>query len=181
MKIAVTYDQGNIFQHFGHTEEFKVYEVEDGKVLSSQILASNGSGHGALAGLLGEEGVDVLICGGIGGGAHSALMDKGIKVFAGAEGSADEAVEAYLKGELTDSGVNCDHHGEDHKCGDHHDSEGCSGHHQEDEEGIGGQEFGDHQRQEGVYPAQVEEEHILGDERDLRGQHQRHQRRRREV
>ena len=135
MKIAVTYDQGNIFQHFGHTEEFKVYEVEDGKVLSSQILASNGSGHGALAGLLGEEGVDVLICGGIGGGAHSALMDNGIEVYAGAEGSADDAVEAYLKGELTDSGVNCDHHGEDHKCGDHHDSEGCSGHHQDEEEG----------------------------------------------
>ena len=68
MKIAVTYDNGNIFQHFGKTENFKVYEVEDNKVVSSEVIGSNGTGHGALAGLLSEQGVDVLICGGIGGG-----------------------------------------------------------------------------------------------------------------
>lgn len=56
MKIAVTYDNGNVFQHFGKTENFKVYQVEDGKVLSSEVMSSNGTGHGALAGLLAEQG-----------------------------------------------------------------------------------------------------------------------------
>ena len=73
MKIAVTYDNGEIFQHFGKTESFKVYEVEDNKVVSSEVIGSNGTGHGALAGLLAEQGVNVLICGGIGGGAQTAL------------------------------------------------------------------------------------------------------------
>ena len=67
MKIAVTYDNGNIFQHFGRTESFKVYDVEDNKVVSSEVIGSNGVGHGALAGLLADRAVDVLICGGIGG------------------------------------------------------------------------------------------------------------------
>ena len=75
MKIAVTYDNGNIFQHFGKTEFFKVYEVEDGKVVSSEVIGSNGVGHGALAGLLADRAVDVLICGGIGGGAQAALEE----------------------------------------------------------------------------------------------------------
>ena len=124
MRIAVTYENGNIFQHFGHTEEFKVYEVEEGKVVSSEIIGSNGSGHGALAGLLNEKGIDVLICGGIGGGAQSALAERGIELCAGAEGNADRAVEAYLRGELINTGANCDHHGEGHSCGDH----GCGEH-----------------------------------------------------
>ena len=128
MKIAVTYENGNIFQHFGHTEEFKVYEVEEGKVVSSEIIGSNGSGHGALAGLLNEKGIDVLICGGIGGGAQSALAERGIELCAGAEGNADRAVEAYLRGELINTGANCDHHGEGHSCGDHGSGEHDCGH-----------------------------------------------------
>ena len=111
MKIAVTYENGNIFQHFGHTEEFKVYDVQDGKVVSSEILSSNGTGHGALAGLLNDKAIDVLICGGIGGGAQAALAERGIELCAGASGNADEAVEAYLRGELVNTGANCDHHG----------------------------------------------------------------------
>ena len=110
MKIAVTYDNGNIFQHFGRTENFKVYEVEDNKVVSSEVIGSNGTGHGALAGLLAEEGVDVLICGGIGGGAQAALTEAGIELVAGASGSTDEAVETYLRGELISTGSNCNHH-----------------------------------------------------------------------
>ena len=114
MKIAVTYDNGNIFQHFGKTEFFKVYEVEDHKVISSEVIGSNGTGHGALAGLLAEQSVDVLICGGIGGGAQAALAEAGVELCSGAQGNADQAVEAYLKGELVSSGANCDHHhGED--------------------------------------------------------------------
>lgn len=129
MKIAVTYDNGNIFQHFGRTENFKVYEVEDGKVVSSEVIASNGVGHGALAGLLAGRAVDVLICGGIGGGAQAALAEAGVELCAGAQGDADQAVESYLKGELVSTGANCDHHhGEGHSCGDHGEGHGCGGH-----------------------------------------------------
>jgi predicted DNA-binding protein (UPF0251 family)/predicted Fe-Mo cluster-binding NifX family protein len=127
MKIAVTYENGQIFQHFGHTEQFKLYTVENGKIESSAILNSNGSGHGALAALLGEQGVDTLICGGIGGGAQMALADAGIRLYGGVQGSADEAVAALLAGTLGyDPDVHCDHHdheGEGHACGDH----GCGG------------------------------------------------------
>lgn len=128
MKIAVTYDNGNIFQHFGKTENFKVYEVEDNKVVSSEVIGSNGTGHGALAGLLSEQGVDVLICGGIGGGAQNALAQAGIRLFGGVSGSADDAVNALLAGNLGyDPDVHCnhhDHHEEGHNCGDH----GCGSH-----------------------------------------------------
>lgn len=129
MKIAVTYDNGNIFQHFGKTEFFKVYEVEDGKVVSSEVIGSNGVGHGALAGLLADRAVDVLICGGIGGGAQAALEEAGVELCAGAEGDADRAVEAYLKGELVSSGANCDHHHheEGHSCGAGGCGSGCGG------------------------------------------------------
>ena len=127
MKIAVTYDNGNIFQHFGRTESFKVYEVEDNKVVSSEVIDSNGVGHGALAGLLSDQSVDVLICGGIGGGAQAALAEAGVELCAGAEGDADQAVEAYLKGELISTGANCDHHHHEdgHSCGDHEEGHSC--------------------------------------------------------
>ena len=128
MKIAVTYDNGNIFQHFGKTEFFKVYEVEDNKVVSGEVMGSNGTGHGALAGLLAEQDVDVLICGGIGGGAQAALQEAGIELYAGASGDADEAVETYLRGEMVSSGANCNHHHEDgHSCGGHEDGHSCGG------------------------------------------------------
>lgn len=126
-RIAVTYDNGKVFQHFGRTEAFKVYEVEDDKVINSQIVESNGVGHGALAGLLADNTIDVLICGGIGGGAMAALEDRSIEVCAGAQGDTDEVVEAYLKGELETAGVTCDHHGENHSCGDHEEGGSCGG------------------------------------------------------
>ena len=129
MKIAVTYDNGAIFQHFGKTEFFKVYEVEENKVVSSEVIGSNGSGHGALAGLLAGQGIDVLICGGIGGGAQAALAEAGIELVAGAQGDADQAVESYLKGELVSTGANCSHHHEDgHSCGSHEGGRSCGGH-----------------------------------------------------
>ena len=127
MKIAVTYDNGEIFQHFGKTESFKVYEVEDNKVVSSEVIGSNGTGHGALAGLLAEQGVNVLICGGVGGGAQTALTEAGIELCAGAQGNTDQAVESYLKGELVSSGANCDHHHheEGHSCDSHEEGHSC--------------------------------------------------------
>lgn len=128
MKIAVTYDDGNVFQHFGRTEFFKVYETEDGKVVSSEVISSNGVGHGALAGVLADQSVDVLICGGIGEGAQAALKEAGVELCAGAEGNTDQVVEAYLKGELVSTGANCDHHhGEEHSCGDHEEGHSCGG------------------------------------------------------
>jgi FKBP-type peptidyl-prolyl cis-trans isomerase 2/predicted Fe-Mo cluster-binding NifX family protein len=144
MKIAVTYENGEVFQHFGHTEQFMIYDVEDGKVVSSELISSNGTGHGALANILAAESIDVLICGGIGGGAQQALSDNGIEAVSGATGNVDEAVEAYLRGELVSSGVNCDHHGEGHTCGDHEDGHHCGHGHGDaseedsDSEGCGG-------------------------------------------
>ena len=128
MKIAVTYDNGNVFQHFGKTESFKVYEVEDNKVVSSEVISSNGTGHGALAGLLANQGIEVLICGGIGGGAQTALADAGIELCSGAQGDTDKAVEAYLNGELVSAGTTCDHHHheEGHSCGEEGHSCGSS-------------------------------------------------------
>ena len=128
--IAVTYDNGDIFQHFGHTGQFKLYEVEGGKVVSSRVVDTNGSGHGALAGFLSQHKVDALICGGIGGGAQMALAQAGIALYAGVSGSADGAVEALLAGTLDFSAqANCDHHGEGHECGHHHGDAGCGEHH----------------------------------------------------
>lgn len=129
MRIAVTYANEEVFQHFGHTEEFKVYDVQDGKIIASEVVNTNGSGHGALAGVLTALKVDVLICGGIGGGAQMALAAAGIKLYGGVSGSADAAVEALLAGTLDyNPVVKCSHHGEHgegHTCGEH----GCGGHH----------------------------------------------------
>ena len=129
MKIAVTYENGEVFQHFGHTEQFKLYEVSGGKLLHTQVVDTNGSGHGELAGLLAQLGVDTLICGGIGGGAQSALTEAGIRFYGGVSGSADAAVQALLDGSLGyDPEARCDHHdhahGAGHTCGEH----GCGEH-----------------------------------------------------
>ena len=122
MKIAVTYENGQVFQHFGHTRQFKVYEVENGRVTGSAVVDTAGQGHGALAGFLLGGGVDTLICGGIGGGAQAALAQAGIKLYGGVSGDADEAVQALLTGRLDyDANVHCDHHheGEGHDCAHH--------------------------------------------------------------
>lgn len=127
MKIAVTYENGRIFQHFGHTEQFKVYEVENGMIASTQVVDTNGSGHGALAGFLTDHQVDTLICGGIGGGAQAALAQAGIKLYGGVIGYADAAVQALLAGELDfNPNVQCSHHHQEegHACG----SQGCGSH-----------------------------------------------------
>ncbi len=129
MKIAVTYENGQIFQHFGHTEQFKLYDVGNGKVTASTLVNTNGSGHGALAGFLKSAGVTVLICGGIGGGAQQALSEAGIQLYGGVSGEADAAVENLLTGSLQfNPNVQCNHHGEHHtegSCGEH----GCGEHH----------------------------------------------------
>lgn len=135
MRIAVTYENGTIFQHFGHTQQFKIYDMEDGKIVKSEIVDTNGSGHGALAGVLSALKADVLICGGIGGGAQMALAESGIKLYGGVSGNADEAVAAFAAGKLDfDPNVHCDHHdhehGEEaHSCGEHGCGQGHCGNH----------------------------------------------------
>ena len=124
MRIAVTYEDGYVGQHFGHTEEFKVYDVEDGGIVNTQILSSNGQGHGMLAVVLKEADVELLICGGIGMGARYALNEMDIELIPGAQGKADDVVRAYLSGTLEyDPDATCHHHEHDHEhgCdGDHH-------------------------------------------------------------
>lgn len=135
MRIAVTYENGEVFQHFGHTEQFKVYDIEDGKVKESRIVSTNGQGHGALADVLNALQVDSLICGGIGGGAQTALASLGIRLYGGVSGNADAAVEAFLAGNLGyDPDVRCNHHdhehtGEAHTCGSHGCGNGHCGNH----------------------------------------------------
>ena len=123
--------KGNVFPHFGHTEQFKLYEVADGKVTDSKVVDTNGSGHGALAGLLSQLNVDMLICGGIGAGAQNALAEAGIRLYGGVSGSADDAVNALLAGTLAyNPDVHCNHHNHEHNCEGHHcgeDKHGCSG------------------------------------------------------
>ena len=129
MKLAVTYENGQVFQHFGHTSQFKLVETENGEIVGSMVIGTNGTGHGALAGLLKALGVEVLICGGIGGGARNALADAGIQLYGGVSGDVDAAVEAFLKNELNyNPDVRCDHHDDHHHHGGDCGSHGCHSH-----------------------------------------------------
>ena len=130
MKIAVTYENGQIFQHFGHTEQFKIYEIDDNMIISSEVIDTNGQGHGALVGFLTAIGADILICGGIGGGAQMSLAEAGIKLYGGVSGSCDAAVEAYLANNLGyNPNVKCDHHDNEHSDGGHNcEDHGCYTH-----------------------------------------------------
>ena len=135
MKIAVTAQHTQVFPHFGRTPEFYLVTAEDGKITEEKIVAAPAEGHGALVGFLVSQGVDTLICGGIGGGAVNGLRSSGIKVYAGASGPVKEQVLSLLSGQLPQEGeANCDHHGEhDHEHEHDHGqgrSNGC-GHHQE--------------------------------------------------
>lgn len=123
MKLAVTYKDGQVFQHFGHTEMFKIFDIEDGKIINSSVVFTNGQGHGALAGFLKEQGVTSLICGGIGGGAKNALAEADILVYGGVSGNVDEVANALLSGTLVfNPNVTCSHHSHEdgHSCGSGH-------------------------------------------------------------
>jgi len=130
MRITIPYEDGTVFQHFGHTQQFKIYDVSDGKISGEQVIDTTGSGHGALAGLLSDLRVDTLICGGIGAGAQAALDEAGIKFYNGVTGLADKAATALLTGTLQyNPDSHCDHHGHEHHgqghCGE--DKHGCAG------------------------------------------------------
>ena len=120
MKIAITYEAGQVFQHFGHTSAFKLYEIAEGKIVAAQVIETNGSGHSALADFLASLGVCALICGGIGGCARTALAAAGIAIYGGVSGDADEAAESFAAGVLDfDPCARCSHHdsGHGHNCG----------------------------------------------------------------
>ncbi len=122
MKIAVTCENNEVFQHFGHTPGFAVFEVAENKIVSEKLLSSGETGHGALAGLLAEDKIDLLICGGIGGGAVNALGNAGIQVIGGAQGNVRDVVEAFLAGTLNvRADFHCNHH--------HHEAGGSCGSH----------------------------------------------------
>ena len=136
MNVAVAYENGQVFQHFGHTEQFKIYHIEDHAVQSSEIVHTAGSGHGALSGFLQKLGVQVLICGGIGGGARTALKEAGIQLYPGVVGDADQSVSALLNHTLQfNPSIVCHHHHHEpgHDCASHHCGEHnhhhCNGHH----------------------------------------------------
>lgn len=125
MKIAVTYENGQIFQHFGHSKQFKIYDIQEKSICSSEVMEVIGSGHGALAEMLKNAGVEALICGGIGGGAQTALKEAAIKLYPGVSGEADEQVRAYLEDRLIyNPDVTCSHHGSGH----HHEHGDCTSH-----------------------------------------------------
>lgn len=155
MKVAVTYENGQIFQHFGHSENFKIYETEGNKIVRAEVIGADGAGHSALAAVLKDKGVDVLICGGIGNGAVTALSEAGIDVYSGADGEADAAVEAYLNGDLASAGVNCDHHHE------HEEGHGC-GHCGNHEEASGDGHCGSHEETSGCGHCGSDEESGCG-------------------
>ena len=124
MKIAVPYAGGAVFPHFGHAAQFKLYTVENGMILDTAVVDTNGSGHGAVTAFLRQHGVDTVLCGGIGSGAQNALTGANIRFYGGVTGNADQAVLALLAGKLVyDAAAQCsDHHGEAHHCGS------CGGH-----------------------------------------------------
>lgn len=120
MIVAVSFEEGEIFQHFGHTEFFKLFTIEKGIIKDSRIVSADGAGHSEIVDFLVKNKVDVLVCGGIGAKAVSFLSEAGIEVFAGNVGKVDDAITKFIKGELNKTDVsNCEEkaHGDSH-CGD---------------------------------------------------------------
>ena len=122
MKYAITMEHNIVFQHFGKCPQFLIVDVKDKTIVSKQLLLSNGAGHGALAKLLADAAVDVLVCGGIGGGARNALAEYNISVIAGQKGNVDMIIDMIKQDSIQDDpSGSCNHHHEDghHDCGGH--------------------------------------------------------------
>ncbi|MCC8044498.1 MAG: DUF134 domain-containing protein [Clostridiales bacterium] len=108
-RIAVPYENGRIFQHFGRAAQLKIYDVKEGAITASEVIRTNGQGHGALVEILNALQADILICGGIGGGAQAALASSAIRLYGGVTGDAESAVEALLAGTLAAADIPCSH------------------------------------------------------------------------
>ena len=122
MRIAVAYEKEEVFQRFGHTERFKVYDIRDGEVVLATVVNTNGTNRGALADILRKIEVDTLICGGIGNGAQRALGEVGITVYSGVQGRTDDAVAALLSGTLESAPATP----KDHQGSHRDEARGCS-------------------------------------------------------
>ena len=146
MRIAVTFENGQIFQHFGQTKQFKIYEVTDNNVISSQVIDAEGNGHGSLAKFLKTQNVDSIICGGIGGGAKQGLDEAEIKLYGGVSGEADLSIENLLNNTLVyDPEVECNHHDhEGHNSNHNSNNEHGSVNHGSGEHGNGKHGSGEH-------------------------------------
>ncbi len=121
MKIAVAAMGNTISGHFGHCENFNIYDCADGKVVSAESVPNPGHRPGFLPNFLADRGVEVIIAGGMGGGAVDIFNERGVEVVVGAMGDAQAAVEAWLRGELKSTGSICHKHEHADECGHHHE------------------------------------------------------------
>ena len=122
--VAIPYADGEVFQHFGKSKQFRIYTVSDGKTVASETADTDGTGHEMIGLWLVTKGVDTVICGNIGPGALGVLAAAGIKTFAGVSGSADDAVAGLISGELkAAAGSTCGTRAHGEGCGSH----GCGG------------------------------------------------------
>mgnify|MGYP000845307323 CR=1 FL=1 len=119
MKIAVASEQEMVAEHFGHCANFNIFEVENGQITKTETLANPGHKPGFLPNFLHDQGVKVIISGGMGGGAIEIFEEKGIKVITGARGLAKTAVEQYVQGQLQSTNTVCQEHQHQGECGGH--------------------------------------------------------------
>lgn len=119
MKIAIAVENGQICGHFGHSPSFSFYEVEDGKIVSSENIQSPGAGHGVLPDFIASNKAKAVIAGGMGAGAVNGCNARGIQVITGITGNPDDAALLFAKGQLVSTGSVCSHHGEGHNCSHH--------------------------------------------------------------
>jgi predicted Fe-Mo cluster-binding NifX family protein len=118
MKIAVASEGKMVTEHFGHCENFNIFEVDNKKIVKAESIPNPGHKPGFLPVFLHEKGVNVIISGGMGGGAVDIFNEKGIEVITGARGVAKDAADSYLKGELKSTGSVCHEHQHADECGD---------------------------------------------------------------
>ncbi len=119
MKIAVACEEKEIFGHFGHCKNFMIFQEENGKITSESSIDNPGHKPGFLPNFLADQGVNVIIAGGMGGGAVDIFNERDIEVVVGAQGDARTATEAYLRGELQSTGSVCHDHAYESECGGH--------------------------------------------------------------
>ena len=118
MKIAVAAMGKEVAGHFGHCENFIFFEAQNGAITAEDSIPNPGHRPGFLPNFLADHGAEVIISGGMGGGAVDIFNERGVEVIIGAQGDAREAVEAYLKGQLKSTGSVCHHHEHADECGE---------------------------------------------------------------
>ena len=118
LKIAVASEGEKVTEHFGHCVNFNIFETQNDQIVKNESISNPGHRPGFLPNFLNEMGVNVIISGGMGGGAIEIFNEKGIEVIVGAQGEARAAVTAYLRGELKSTGSVCHEHQHHDECGE---------------------------------------------------------------